>query len=105
MTAGRKKRWLRLLAGGCLTVVLVLLLLPVWFPWVLRPVLAHFGVRFGSYERVGYTGFALTDIRVGWPGARFSAGRAQGLLPPLWLWRRYAGEPGEAPFLAISKWS
>ena len=57
MTAGvsRKKRWLKVLGFGFLAIAVVALALPVWFPWVFRPVLARLGIRFDAYERVGYT--------------------------------------------------
>ena len=47
----------KVLGVACLVLVVIALALPVWFPWVLRPVLAHFGVGFDSYERIGYTQF------------------------------------------------
>lgn len=103
MTAGRKTRWIRVLAGGFLGLAILILALPIWFPWALRPALAHFGLRFASYERIGYTRFALSDVRSGDPGARWQARRVQGLLPPAWLWRRSAGD--SRLFLEVSQWS
>src|SRR2546427_6411090 len=41
--------------------------------WVLRPVLARFGVGFDSYDRIGYTRFALTNVRGQFRNARFSS--------------------------------
>src|ERR1044071_618130 len=104
MTAARKKRWFRMFGVGCLALAVVVLALPVWFPWLLRPVLARFGVAFVSYERIGYTRFALTQVRGEFPGARFSGERVEGFLPPRWLWRRYASSPGEDAFLTVAGW-
>ena len=89
MKAGgsRKKRWLKVLGGACLVIGLIVVALPVWFPWVLSPVLARFGVRFDSYERVGYSRFALTNVRRDAPNARFRCDRLSGFLPAQWLWR------------------
>src|ERR1043166_7794062 len=104
MTAARKKRWFKMFGVGCVALAVVVLALPVWFPWLLRPVLARFGVAFVSYERIGYTRFALTQVRGDFPGARFSGERVEGFLPPRWLWRRYASSPGEDAFLTVAGW-
>ncbi len=87
-----------------LGIVVVALTLPVWFPWVLRPVLAQFGVRFASYERLGYTRFALAGVRANFGNTRFNSDRITGLLPPRWLWRRYSRNAGGEPFLTVARW-
>src|SRR6266542_3939888 len=104
VVASRKKRWFKALGLVILGIVVVALALPVWFPWVLRPVLAQFGVRFGSYERLGYTRFALTGVRANFGNTRFNSDRIAGLLPPRWLWRRYSRNAGGEPFLTIAWW-
>jgi hypothetical protein len=44
-----------------LGILLSLVALPLWFPWVLRPLLPKYGVEFGSYERQGYGRLALLN--------------------------------------------
>src|SRR5438105_3602971 len=107
MTAGvsRKKRWLKVLGFGFLGIAFIALVLPVWFPWVLRPVLARLGFRFDACERVGYTRFALTNVRGDFQNGRFQAERIVGLLPPEWVWRRYSRNSGEEPFLTAAHWT
>ena len=107
MKAGgsRKKRWLKVLGGACLVIGLIVVALPVWFPWVLRPVLARFGVRFDSYERVGYSRFALTNVHRDAPNARFRCERVVGFLPPRWLWLRYSHGADADIFLTVARWS
>src|SRR5213592_3069880 len=101
----RKKRLFKILGVACLVVVVIGLALPVWFPWVLRPGLAHFGVGFDSYERIGYTQFALTNVRAEFPNARFTGKRIVGFLLPRWLWRRYSGGSDEEYLLTVAAWS
>src|ERR1043165_5385278 len=101
----RKKRWLKLTAVACLLIAVVVLALPVWFPWVFRPVLAHLGVRFDSYERVGFTRFALTNVRGEIQNTRFNSQRVVGFLPSRWLWRRYSRDIDDEPLLAIAHWN
>lgn len=84
--------------------VLVLLAsLPVWFPWVLQPMAARYGVAFAHYHRVGYTQFAVEELRGQWAGARLDAQRVVCVLPTTWLWRKWQGETSVGPHLAIQE--
>src|SRR5438552_18755717 len=105
VVASRTKRWFKAIGLGCLVIVVVALALPVWFPWILRPVLARFGVGFDAYERVGYARFALTDVRGQFGNARFNSKRVVCSLPPQWLWRRYSRGSDEQPLLAVTAWN
>src|SRR5262245_44622925 len=99
------KKWLfKRLGVACLLIVLLVLALPVWFPWLLRPVLARYGVGFDSYERVGYTRFALTNVRAQFDNAHFNSKRIVGFLPTRRLWRRYSKEPDPERFLSVTAW-
>src|SRR6058998_2038679 len=101
----RMKRLFKVLGVACLVLVVIALALPVWFPWVLRPALAHFGVGFDSYERVGYTRFALTNVRGQFANARFNSNRIVGFLPPRWLWRRYSRGADREHLLTVTAWN
>jgi hypothetical protein len=107
MTSGRstKKRLFKVLGLACVAIGVIALALPLWFPWILRPGLAHFGIRFDSYERVGYTQFALTNVRGQFGNVRFNCKRAVALLPPRWLWRRYSGDEDAQPLLTAAGWN
>ena len=85
--------------------MVIALTLPLWFPWVLRPVLAHLGVGFDSYDRIGYTRFALTNVRGRFENARFHSKRIVCPLPPLWLWRRHSSGSEEEPLLTVTAWN
>src|SRR2546425_446839 len=101
----RMKRLFKVLGVACLVVVVIALALPVWFPWVLRPGLTHFGVGFDSYDRIGYTRFALTNVRGQFGNARFDSKRIVGFLPPRWLWRRYFGGSDQEHLLTVTAWN
>ena len=101
----RKKRLFKILGIALLAVAVIALALPLWFPWLLRPVLARFGVGFDAYERVGYTRFALTNVRGQFGNARFNSKRIVGFLPPRWLWRRYSGRSDGEHFLTVTAWN
>ena len=104
VVSSRKQRGVKVFGVGCLVLVVIALALPLWFPWVLRPALARFGIRFDSYARVGYTRFALTNVRRDAPNARFRCDRLSGFLPAQWLWRRFSPASPEEPFLTVAHW-
>ena len=100
----RKKRWFRILGFVCLGILVPTLALPLWLPWLLRPTLAHFGVAFDSYQRVGYTRFALANVRGQFGNARFNIKGIAGSLPPRWVWRRYFKGVDDEHFLTVTAW-
>jgi translocation and assembly module TamB len=75
MRSKRAKRLLRFLFGIILILVLLVVSVPLWFPWILRPVAKRFGATFRSYERGGYAGFQVTDAVYTNRNVRVQAGR------------------------------
>ena len=98
----KQRRWVRglwwLTAGG----LLLLGLVPLWFPWVLKPVASHYGLGFAVYDRIGWTRFALTGVRGAWDGAQLQAQRVESVLPTTWLWRRFNDRTNGPPLLKLS---
>jgi translocation and assembly module TamB len=84
-------------------IALVLVALPLWMPWLLPTLLRNYGVRYSTYSRKGYGGFALLDVKYADPEFAFQAGRVEALMPTAWLWRR-AFHSEAAPFLRIENW-
>ena len=82
---------------------LALVTLPVWFPWVLRPVLNHYGVRFGTYERMGYSRFAVDDVAAQWGNTRFTAKRLACVLPTTWGFKKLSGRTNASPFFILGE--
>ena len=95
----------KILGIALLAIAVMVLALPLWFPWVLRPVLARFGFGFDAYDRIGYTRFALTNVRGQFRNARFNCKRIVCPLPPLWLWRRYSSGSDAEPLLTVTSWN
>src|SRR5215204_6970841 len=67
--------------------VLALALLPVWLPWILRPIANHYGVFYASYRRVSYSRFALGELTFTNQNIRVRAERFESLVPTTWLFR------------------
>jgi hypothetical protein len=97
----KRKTW----AGAgisLLLLALVLVFLPVWLPWVLAPIASNFGVAYGQYERLGYGGFALSDVAYTNQQVRFNASRIRTAIPTAVLWNRLRGQGSE---LEVENWS
>ncbi len=92
MARGKRQRkvllGLGVVAGG---LCLLLVSLPLWFPWVLRPLARWQGASFGIYEREGYRRFALTDLRFTNDTTSLRAQRVEAFVPSVWLWKAYRG--------------
>lgn len=84
-------------------VVLTVVMLPIWFPWALRPALRHFGFRFVSYERLGYSRFAIVETTFTRDASQFRAARIEGFVPTVWLWHRQFRHTNEL-YLHLSDW-
>jgi translocation and assembly module TamB len=98
----KKRRWLRVLLGLGVAGLLVLGLLPVWFPWVLAPVAGRFGLGFAEYDRQGWTRFALTEVRGEWNGTQLEAQQVEAILPTTWLWRRWNSAMNDLPLVSVT---
>jgi len=94
-------RWLAILLACAGAAVLSL---PAWFPWVLQPVLRHYGMRYGAYDRLGYTGFSLAGVKGRWTNISFEADRVQSVLPTAWLWQRFKRDTNGVPMMAAFGW-
>ncbi len=96
------RRFLRILAGLALGLVLLLATLPYWLPWAARPVAAHYGASFGGYERKGYSRFVLRDVRVDHSPVRIAVEQVEADTPLLWTWRHFRRAP---TVIAATRWS
>jgi len=77
MPGKRTKRFLRCVLWFVIILVLLAISIPLWFPWVLRPVAKRFGATFGKYERLGYSQFAVTGVAYTNRNVRVEAGRLE----------------------------
>jgi translocation and assembly module TamB len=112
MKADRPKfrKWLKAAGWTLAAVILLLILLPVWFPWALRPASSLWGVHYGAYHRAGYGRFILENFQLQEKQTRIGAERIECLLPGAWLWRRYVSSPATnsnpaKPTVRIAGWS
>ena len=104
MPLGRKK-WLTSVGLLLAALVIVVVSIPLWLPWVLRPLTNRFGGSYLSYERRGYNRFALTDFTYTNSSVRITARHVIGLAPANWLWGLLKGRStNAAPYLLIKDW-
>ncbi len=90
-------------AGSLLIFVLIILLLPLWLPWVVKPVGARFGLEYAEYERIGYGRFALHDVDFEHEVVSFSGERLEGYLPLTWIIRALLRDT-ENDFVSLESW-
>src|SRR3954471_18470548 len=87
--SNRRRKLFRMLGVILLGLGILVLALPIWLPWVLRPILQRQGIRYATYERVGYRRFALRGVTFIKRKTEFKAARIEAVMPTLWLWHLY----------------
>src|SRR5437899_177469 len=105
MPLGKRQR--RILLGFAIFlagVVFLLMALPIWFPWVMRPIAAKQGARFARYERVGYRRFAVEGVGFTNDAVTFRAQRLEGLVPSVWYWRLISASAKRESFVRVEGW-
>ena len=95
----RSWRWL---LGLIVVFLLAAVSLPLWFQWVARPALAHFGLHFSQYSREGLGRLRLTDVKGEWHKTQFDAERVECLMPVPWLWTKWVDGGNNNPVLVVS---
>src|SRR5689334_15310492 len=87
----RSAKILRVLFSIVLLFVLVIAALPIWFPWVLRPIAKRFGATYATCQFVGYQRFRVSNFALTNGSVRIHAREATGFVPSVWLWRHLFG--------------
>src|ERR1041384_2618006 len=83
--------------------LVLLVSLPVWFPWVLKPLARYYGLDYAQYARLSYTQFAVDQVSGRWPRTDFKARRAECVLPTTWLWRKCLGGTNATRYLRVQQ--
>ena len=89
-----------LIIGGLL---LLWFALPLWFPWILRPLATKENVHYTRYERLGYANFAIHGLSFTNQDIRLKAERIETVVPSVWLWRLARKDFGQT-FFAATDW-
>ncbi|HEY9510441.1 MAG TPA: hypothetical protein VIV82_11325, partial [Verrucomicrobiae bacterium] len=77
--------------------------MPLWLPWLLRPIAKSAGLSYANYERDGYSRFRLTRVSLPTKGGTFTAGQINGFVPTAWLWNLVNHETNRA-FVEFHSW-
>src|SRR5215475_6585615 len=105
MPLGKRQRRVLLGLGIFLAgIVVLLIVLPLWFPWIMRPIASKQGAHFTRFERVGYRRFAVEGVGFTNDAIRFRAERLEGLVPSIWYWRIISSSAKQNAFLRVSGW-
>ncbi len=103
---GRRFRTKLLWTVVAVVAILALLVtaLPLWFPLALRPIAKRLGASYGSYERIGYQRFRVSDVEFTNADLRITAKELTAFVPTVWLWRQHTGSTNEE-FVTATSWN
>jgi len=106
MPLGKRQRKVLLGLGFFLAAIFLLLVsLPVWLPWVARPIASKQGAHYSRYERLSYNRFAVEGVGFTNDAIQFRAKRVEGLTPSMWSWRIFSpGAKQQEAFLNVEHW-
>lgn len=99
----RGKKLLKLLGAGLLLLALGVAALPLWWPWALRPVAKAYGAQYATYERRGYSRFAVSNLTVKVKTTTVRARSLETLVPSAWIWNWMFDS--ERNYAAADDWS
>src|SRR3954462_15799235 len=80
----KRQKVVRRVAGVLAAGLLLLLAMPLWFPWLVAPGAKKAGLYYGEYARAGYSRFVLRSVAYTNRGVRFSANRVEAAIPTVW---------------------
>lgn len=86
-----------------LTLLALVVVMPVWIPWVLGPVASRLGIHYQQLEREGYTRFRIRNLAFTNAEVRLEVRRGEVLTPVPWLWRRFKSQT-ELPYAQVEGW-
>src|SRR3982750_5062820 len=93
MAKGKRRRKVLLVLGiTTLSIIMLLLAMPLWFPYLLTPVLSKVGGNYKEYRRAGYSQFVLSAVNLTNGGVRFSAERLEAKAPTAWAWNVFVNQ-------------
>ncbi len=103
---GRRFRTKLLWTVVAVVAILALLVtaLPLWFPLALRPIAKRLGASYGSYERIGYQRFRVSDVEFTNADLRITANELTAFVPTVWLWRQHTGRTNDE-FVTATSWN
>ena len=106
MAKGKRRRKVLLVLGiTTLSILMLLLAVPLWFPYVLMPVLGKLGGTYKQYHRAGYSQFVLSTANLTNGPVRFSAERLEAKAPTAWAWNVLVNHGNSrAEFLKVTDW-
>ncbi|HWC59260.1 MAG TPA: translocation/assembly module TamB domain-containing protein [Verrucomicrobiae bacterium] len=99
----RRSKIFLVLLSVVLLLALLVAALPLWFPWVLRPIAKRYGAAYASYQRVGYQRFQLSDLTFTNGATHLQAQEVTGIIPSLWLWRHLT-DRRDQQFVDVRSW-
>jgi translocation and assembly module TamB len=89
----RRRRWLTAVAVVLAAVLLLVATLPWWLGPAVRAFGPHWGLRYATYQTLGYQRFAMTGVEFRRAAVTVKVSRVEADTPLLWAWRHSSGYP------------
>jgi translocation and assembly module TamB len=96
-----RRRVLIFFVGVIALIIVAVATVPLWLGAAVKLGAQSRGLTFGSYERIGYSRFALKEVEYRRPGLRVTASRAEAETPLLWWWHR---SQNRSAMVALDEW-
>src|SRR5712671_3284374 len=71
------------------SVLILVVAMPLWFPWLLRPAGRKAGLHYQSYVREGYSRFNLGAVSYTNAHVHATARQIRLFVPSIWAWHHF----------------
>src|SRR5262245_27221308 len=101
-----KRRALFALAVVCAALMVLVVGLPLWFPWILPLIARTAGFSYKSSAREGYSRFSTYGVVWSNTATILSAEKVETFFPISWLWNLKTPAPYQTPsYVVVSNWN
>ena len=80
------------LITAIVSLLVLVLAMPLWFPWLLRPLGRRAGLHYQTYVREGYSRFNLGSVSYTNAHVHLTAWRIRLFVPSTWAWHRFRSD-------------
>lgn len=98
----RKRKVINVVGLILLGMAVLITAAPLWYPWLLAPILQRWGVAYDSYHRQGMGRLLLEDVTCSRNGIQFAAREIRVVTPVPYLWNKVRG--GRVDVLEVRDW-
>src|SRR5205809_2821981 len=91
------------LMGVVALLLLLIVAMPLWFPWLLGPLGGKAGLQYGTYVREGYSRFQLQAVSYTNAHMQVTAQQIRLFVPSIWMWH-HLGREKSVHYAEVTDW-